>query len=139
PRAGQAAERSDRGGAVQGDVRGANVSASQMPAARLVSSDEDRRDVLGLIDQSLRTGSLTLGPHTAAFEDAFRARHDVPFAVAVSSGPSALEIILRTVGVEGRDVVVPTNTFFATAGPAPHARGGPPFGDVAPGPPAFRV
>ena len=103
-----------------------------MPAARLVFSDEDRRDVLGLIDQSLRTGSLTLGPHTAAFEDAFRARHDVPFAVAVSSGTSALEIILRTVGVEGRDVVVPTNTFFATAGAVLHARGVPRFADVAP-------
>ena len=40
---------------------------------------------------------------------------------AVSSGTSALEIILRSIGVEGRDVLVPANTFFATAAAAAHA------------------
>ena len=105
----------------------------EVPAARLVFSDEDRRTVLRLVDQSLRTGSLTLGPHTEAFEEAFRSRHEAPFAVAVSSGTSALEIILRAVGVAGRDVVVPTNTFFATAGAVLHAGGVPRFADVAPG------
>ena len=42
-------------------------------------------------------------------------------AVAVSSGTAALEIILRALGVEGREVIVPANTFFATAAAAVHA------------------
>jgi perosamine synthetase len=103
-----------------------------IPAARIVFSDDDRAAVLAMIDQSLQTGALTLGPYTRELEDAFRARHDAPFAVAVSSGTSAIEIILRTIGVEGREVVVPANTFFATAAAVIHAGGKPRFADVAP-------
>src|SRR2546423_2075240 len=103
-----------------------------IPAARIVFSDDDRAAVLAMIDQSLQTGALTLGPYTRELEDAFRSRHDAPFAVAVSSGTSAIEIILRTIGVEGREVVVPANTFFATAAAVIHAGGTPRFADVAP-------
>jgi perosamine synthetase len=107
------------------------VSARQVPAARIVFSAEDRQSVLAMVDESLRSGSLTLGPHTEAFEAEFRRRHQAPFAVAVSSGTSALEIILRSIGVEGREVIVPTNTFFATAAAVIHAGGLPRFADVA--------
>ena len=89
-----------------------------IPAARIVFSDDDRAAVLAMIDQSLQTGALTLGPYTRELEDAFRARHDAPFAVAVSSGTSAIEIILRTIGVEGREVVVPANTGCSCNGEA---------------------
>ena len=102
-----------------------------VPAARIVFSADDRRAVLALVDESLRTGSLTLGPHTRRFEEAFAARHDAAHAVAVSSGTSALEIILRAIGVEGRDVVVPTNTFFASAAAVVHAGGTPRLADVS--------
>jgi len=70
------------------------MTIRQVPAARIVFSPGDRNEILTLIDESLRTGSLTLGPHTQAFEEAFRSRHQAPYAVAVSSGTSALEIIL---------------------------------------------
>ena len=108
------------------------MSERVVPAARLVFSPEDRREILELIDGSLQGGSLTLGPHTAALEEAFRLRHSLPYAVAVSSGTAALEIILRAVGVEGREVIVPTNTFFATAAAVQHAGGISRFADVAP-------
>ncbi len=103
-----------------------------VPAARTVFSDDDRAAVLSMIDEMLRTGSLTLGPHTRELEESFRTRHDAPYAVAVSSGTSALEIILRTLGVAGREVVIPANTFFATAAAVLHAGGSPRFADVAP-------
>ena len=61
-----------------------------VPAARVVFSPEDRQEVLAMIDQSLRTGSLTLGPHTREFEHEFERSHQAPFAVAVSSGTAAL-------------------------------------------------
>jgi dTDP-4-amino-4,6-dideoxygalactose transaminase len=85
-----------------------------------------------MIDQSLQDGSLTLGPRTRQFEEAFALRHHVPHAVAVSSGTSALEIIFRTLGIKGREVVIPTNTFFATAAAVVHAGGIPRLADVSP-------
>ena len=103
-----------------------------VPAARIVFSEGDRAAILSMIDETLRTGSLTLGPRTTELEEGFRARHEAPYAVAVSSGTSALEIILRTLGVEGREVVVPANTFFASAAAVLHAGGTPRFADVAP-------
>lgn len=93
-------------------------------------SDQDRAEIAALIDESLQTGSLTLGPHTRALEADFAARHEAPHAVAVSSGTSALEIVLRALGAAGRDVVVPANTFYATAGAVVHAGGTPRFADV---------
>lgn len=101
-----------------------------VPAARVVFSDADRAAVLAMVDESLRAGILTLGARTRELEEAFRARHDVPYAVATASGTSALEIILRSLGVGGREVIVPANTFFATAAAVLHAGGTPRFADV---------
>jgi dTDP-4-amino-4,6-dideoxygalactose transaminase len=97
-----------------------------------VFSAEDRQVVLDLVDRALTSGNLTLGPLTEEFEAAFAARHGSPLAVATSSGTSALEISLRAVGVAGREVVVPANTFFATAAAVVHAGGRPRFADVDP-------
>lgn len=104
-----------------------------VPAARVVFSAEDRATILEMIDDALRTGALTLGPHTQALEHAFAARHQASHAIAVSSGTSALEIVLRSLGVLGREVVVPANTFFATAAAVLHAGGTPRFADIDPG------
>lgn len=108
------------------------MTQRQVPAARIVFSEADRKTVLAMIDESLRTGALTLGPHTVAFEEAFRERHGAPFAIAVSSGTSALEIIFRAIDVAGAEVVVPANTFFATAAAVVHAGGRVRLADVAP-------
>ena len=98
----------------------------------MVFSASDRQAVLALIDRALASGNLTLGPLNAQFEQAFAARHGDQLAVATSSGTSALEITLRAVGVAGREVVVPANTFFATAAAVVHAGGRPRFADVDP-------
>jgi perosamine synthetase len=63
----------------------------------------------------LRSGMLLLGEQTREFEAAFAAYVGTRFAIALSSGTAALEILLRIQGVEGRTVLVPTNTNFATA------------------------
>jgi dTDP-4-amino-4,6-dideoxygalactose transaminase len=107
------------------------VAARRVPAARPYFSPEDRQRILALIDESLKTGSLTLGPQNAALEDEFKQRHNAPFAVATSSGTSALEIVLRTLHLEGAEVVVPTNTFFATAAAVIGAGGRVRLADVA--------
>ena len=93
----------------------------RVPPARILFPPEDRAEVLRRIDAALTSGQLTLGPIGAELEAAFAARHGAKHAIAVSSGTSALEIILRSLGVDGREVIVPANTFFATAAAAVHA------------------
>lgn len=57
---------------------------------------------------------------------------DARHAVAVSSGTAALEIILRSLDVNGKKVLVPANTFFATAAAVIHAGAVPVFLDMDP-------
>lgn len=102
----------------------------QIPAARIVFTDDDRDEIARRVTTALSTGALTLGPNTREFESDFAAAHHVPHAVAVSSGTAALEIILRSLGVAGRDVVVPANTFAATGFSVLRAGGNPVFADV---------
>jgi perosamine synthetase len=109
-------------------------------AARIVFPAADREEIAAATAEILRTGALTLGPYTRQFEAAFAAAHSwpagdgeqVPRAIAVSSGTAALEVILRSLGVAGRDVIVPANTFFATAEAALRAGGRPVFADIDP-------
>jgi dTDP-4-amino-4,6-dideoxygalactose transaminase len=85
-----------------------------------------------MIDESLRTGRLTLGPIGALLEEEFAARHHARYAVATASGTSALEIVLRSIGVSGREVIVPANTFHATAAAVIAAGATPRFADCDP-------
>jgi dTDP-4-amino-4,6-dideoxygalactose transaminase len=98
----------------------------------VVFGPDDRARILELIDGSLASGNLTLGPLTSRFEAAFAAAHGGAHAVGTSSGTSALEILLRTAGVEGAEVIVPANTFYATAAAVLHAGGRPRFADIDP-------
>lgn len=54
------------------------------------------------------------------------------YAIAVNSGTSSLEISLRILGVKGKEVIVPTNTFFATPAAVLHAGGRVRFVDADP-------
>jgi perosamine synthetase len=103
-----------------------------VPAARVQFLPEDRAWIADRIQEVLASGQLTLGRYGTAFEERFAALCAVKHAVAVNSGTSALEIILRVLGVEGRDVLVPANTFFATAAAVLHAGGRPVFVDTDP-------
>lgn len=102
----------------------------KIPAARVYFPPEDIDEFQREASEVLRSGMLTLGSHTKAFEEAFAAHVGARHAVAVSSGTAALEIPLRALGVHGREVIVPTNTFFATPAAVIHARGIPVFADV---------
>ncbi len=104
----------------------------KVPPAAIYVPEEDRAWILAQIDECLRTGRLTLGANGKALEEAFATLCRARYAVAVSSGTSALEIILRAIGVTGREVIVPANTFYATAGAVLHAGGTVRFVDCEP-------
>ena len=103
-----------------------------MHAARIVFPPEDRAEIAAAVTESLTTGALTLGPYTRQFEAAFAAAHNTPNAISVTSGTAALEIILRAIGVTGKEVIVPANTFYATAAAVIMAGGRPVFADIDP-------
>jgi perosamine synthetase len=103
-----------------------------VPAAKIQFLPEDRIWIADRIQEVLASGQLTLGKYGAEFEKNFAALCGVRHAIAVNSGTSALEIILRSLGVEGRDVLVPTNTFFATAAAVVHAGANPVLLDMDP-------
>lgn len=105
---------------------GASITGArllQIPAAKIVFTEEDRKEILALVEQSLTTGALTLGPHGKAFEAEFARRVGLRHAIAVNSGTSSIEIPMRHYNVTGRKVIVPTNTFFATPAGVVHAGG----------------
>jgi len=98
----------------------------------------DQAEIAAAVTEMLASGALTLGPYTRRFEAAFAAAHtgprppspDGPHAVAVASGTAALTIALLALGVRGREVVVPANTFYATAAAVLQAGARPVFADV---------
>ena len=56
-----------------------------------------------------------MGRYTQRFEDMFADFAQSRHAISCSNGTSAIELILRGLGIEGKSVIVPTNTFLATA------------------------
>jgi dTDP-4-amino-4,6-dideoxygalactose transaminase len=75
-----------------------------------------RPEIDAAMARVMRSCAFTSSPETKAFEDAFAAYCGGKYCIGVSSGTSALEIILRAYGVgTGDEVIVPSHTFFATA------------------------
>jgi len=64
----------------------------------------------------LERTAFVLGPEVASFESAFAAYCGVPHCIGVGNGTDALELALRSCGIgAGDEVIVPANTFVATA------------------------
>jgi dTDP-4-amino-4,6-dideoxygalactose transaminase len=60
--------------------------------------------------------SFILGRHVAAFEEAFARLCGVAWCVGVGNGTDAIELMVRALGFgPGDEVLVPANTFIATA------------------------
>jgi len=103
----------------------------EIPATKPYFPIEDINSIVECVEKILNSGMLTLGEYTKAFEEEFTNFHQVKHAVAVSSGTSALEIALRCIGIkEGDEVIVPTNTFSATAATVIFSGGKPILTDI---------
>jgi dTDP-4-amino-4,6-dideoxygalactose transaminase len=106
------------------------VLQTRIPAQRYDFSAEDIKSITDQVRKLLESRSfLTMGRYGQEFETAFASYVGANEAVSVSSGTAALEIILRSVDVSGADVIVPTNTFAATAFAVIHAGGNVVFAD----------
>ncbi len=86
---------------------------------------------LEAVAETLRSGWLTLGPRTVAFEEAFAAHLGARHAVAVSSCTAALHLAYLAAGVgPGDEVIVPSFTFAATAAAVLYCGGTPVFAEI---------
>ena len=67
-------------------------------------------------ERVLESGRFTSGVEVEEFENLFARRTGVAHAVGVGSGTAALSLVLLAAGIgRGDEVVLPANTFFATA------------------------
>jgi dTDP-4-amino-4,6-dideoxygalactose transaminase len=101
-----------------------------IPILRIPFTDNDIEYINNGIEEILRSGQLTLGKNVIEFEKRFADFAHTKYAIGVNSGTSALEIFLRSIDVSNSSVIVPTNTFMATATSVVHAGGKVIFTDV---------
>jgi dTDP-4-amino-4,6-dideoxygalactose transaminase len=88
------------------------------------------REIAAVADV-LRSGWLTMGPHTEAFERAFSRHLGARHAIATSSGTAALHLAYLAAGIgPGDEVVVPAITFVAGAAAARYCGAEPVLADV---------
>ncbi|SDI98872.1 dTDP-4-amino-4,6-dideoxygalactose transaminase [Frankineae bacterium MT45] len=68
-------------------------------------------------ERVLSTGAYVLGPDVKKFENEFAEYSGTAHCVGVANGTDAIELALRAIGVgAGDEVIIPANTFVATAG-----------------------
>jgi dTDP-3-amino-3,4,6-trideoxy-alpha-D-glucose transaminase len=92
-------------------------AAAPVPLTRLDFADADLlEELLGAVREVAERGAFTLGEPVEAFERELAAYCETEHAVGVSSGTEALVLALRALEIgPGDEVVVPTNSFIATA------------------------
>ncbi len=112
----------------------AGVSTDPIPFLDLGRLHADLAEPLDLAWKTvLGHGRFIGGPEVDAFETAFAAYCDVDHCVGVANGTDALELILAGLRIgPGDEVIVPTNTFVATAEAVVAVGATPRFVDVLP-------
>jgi dTDP-4-amino-4,6-dideoxygalactose transaminase len=92
----------------------------EVPFHKACLGDEE----LSGVADAIRSGWITMGPKTVEFEERFKsylcAHAGLPaaglYGISVNSATAAMHLALKAVGVErGDEVILPTNTFIATA------------------------
>jgi dTDP-3-amino-3,4,6-trideoxy-alpha-D-glucose transaminase len=113
-------------------VQGAPRPAHPVPLTWLDYRDPALlAELLETVERTARRGSFTLGEEVEAFEDEFAAYCGTREAVGVSSGTEALVLALRALEVgPGDEVIVPANSFIATAEAVSLVGATPQFADV---------
>lgn len=92
-----------------------------------------KNEIKTAIDEVLDNTAYILGKPVANFENAFAEKHNVNFCYGVSSGTDGNHLVLWALGVgHGDEVIIPADTFIATAWGATLCGAAPVFVDVHP-------
>lgn len=90
-------------------------------------------EIRAALDEVLPTGRYVLGPVVEAFEQEWAAYCGSRFGLGIGSGTEALHLALRAAGIgPGDEVIVPCNTYAATAFAVSYTGAVPVFADVDP-------
>jgi dTDP-4-amino-4,6-dideoxygalactose transaminase len=104
-----------------------SMSDWRMPLTDIAMPEQDVEAVL----DCLRSGWLTMGPRTKAFEEALASYVGTPHVATVSSGTAALHLACQAAGLgPGDEVIVPAFTFVASASAPRYVGAEPVFCDV---------
>jgi dTDP-4-amino-4,6-dideoxygalactose transaminase len=95
----------------------ASAAATAVPFVRLDHHDPELlEELMGAVREVAGSSAFILGEHVEAFEADFAAYCEAAEAVGVASGTDALAMSLRALGIgAGDEVIVPANSFIATA------------------------
>jgi len=93
------------------------AASSNVPFVRLDSADAElTAEIFSAIERVAASAAFTLGDELETFEAEFATWCETDHAIGVSSGTNALELALRGLGIgPGDEVIVPSNSFIATA------------------------
>jgi dTDP-4-amino-4,6-dideoxygalactose transaminase len=76
--------------------------------------ETDVPQIMKNLEEVVRSGMFIQGKYVSQLEKMFAEYCGTKFAVATNSGATALEVALRAIGVEGKKIIVPTQTFVAS-------------------------
>jgi len=92
-----------------------------------------KSEIDAAVSRVLSSGHFILGPEVEALEQGIAQYCGVKYAIGVASGTDALLLSLRALGIgPGDKVIVPSFTFFATAGVVHNVGAAPVFADIDP-------
>lgn len=113
----------------------ARMPTSQVPFTRMDCADPALlEELLGVVREVAERGAFTLGHHVEDFECDFAEYCETDHAVGVASGTEALALALRALQIgPGDEVIVPSNSFIATAEAVSAVGATPRLTDVDPG------
>lgn len=111
-----------------------SAALTDIPLALMDHSDPRLfGELMAAVEDLAKTGAFIGGAAVEEFEADYAAWCEVPYAVGVSSGTEALVLALRALGVgPGQEVLVPANSFVATAEAVSLVGACPRFVDVDP-------
>ena len=99
-----------------------------VPLSDLTVTDDDVAAVAAVY----RSGWLSMGPETEAFEAEFAAYAGAGHAIAVTNGTAALHLMCAAAGLgAGDEAIVPSMTFVATVNAIAYTGAQPVFADIA--------
>jgi perosamine synthetase len=88
------------------------MASQNIPFHQASISDEE----INAVTETLKSGWLTMGPKTIAFENEFKSFIGCAHAVSMNSATACLHLALKAIGLNAADeVIIPTMTFIATA------------------------
>jgi dTDP-4-amino-4,6-dideoxygalactose transaminase len=92
-----------------------------------------RSEIDAAISRVIENTAFILGREVEAFEEAFADYAGAKYCIGLNSGTAAIQVAVMACGIgPGDEVIIPANTFFATAEGTSTAGAGPVFVDVDP-------